>query len=763
MFDSTRIDSATVDTWKLVSLSALPTPWLLILAALVVSAAVMACLGVRHEVVRARRWALWGLRILAALCALFFLCEPGIRRVQVARVKNRVVLLADRSASMNFPISAQNESRREVVARALESLRPQIEAMKDRFSFEVLGFEPEIAPVTAAQLSKEPARGSKTDLLSTLRSLKASEGGSVRQLSGVIVFSDGADNAELAAGMSGRSKQLLEDYGVPVSTVAIGEGGLNDLAIENVKVDDFAFVRNSITAEVEVRARGFSGTSTQAVLRREGRVVSSAPLRFESNDEIQTVKFTFAPDQTGRFVYTVSVPVFPGEAISENNSRALTLKVIRDRVRVLLVAGRPSWDERFLRGLLKQDSNVELISFYILRGSSDDLNTPQDELSLIPFPRDEIFREKVNTFDLIAILNFNNDDPSISLGMYEDSIKQYLLNGGALAYVGGDRTFADARLTSFADVLPVATAGASDPTPFRVRLTAEGARHPITALGTGSQSTESAWEGLPSVVGMNTVRARPGATVLLDHPFVLVDGKNAPVLSIWDYGRGRVMALSTDGSWAWGFTSHALGAQSRLYERFWSNAVRWLVRDPELTAMSVAADSPTVEPGKNVGIAVVARSSDFQPAPGAEVTIELISADDGRVVAQKTVTAGSDGTAHVDFPPAPAGAYKVTGRAKQGDKVLGEMTDAVAIRATGPEMADARVNVSLLKDIAQATQGAFFDSTSFSLSDVPLKEAPLVEVGRSRDQSIWDRWYWLVLMVLVMGTEWGLRRRFGYI
>ena len=94
------------------------------------------------------------------------------------------------------------------------------------------------------------------------------------------------------------------------------------------------------------------------VLRREGQVVASKTVRLSSDDDAQTVAFTFTPDQTGRFVYTVGVPVFPDEAVTENNSRSFVLKVIRDRVRVLLVVGRPSWDERFLRGLLKQDANA---------------------------------------------------------------------------------------------------------------------------------------------------------------------------------------------------------------------------------------------------------------------------------------------------------------------------------------------------------------------------------------------------------------------
>lgn len=757
------MDSAAVDSWKLVSLSALPHVALWGLGVAVLVGAVLACLGVAREPLAARKWALWTLRVLAAVCAIFFLFEPGLRKVQVARVKNRVAVLVDRSASMTFPVAAGKQSRSQAVAESLTALAPQMDAMKDRFSFEVIGFDPELSPISAKTVETEPARGNKTDLLSTLRSLKASEGTSARKLSGVVVYSDGADNAELAQGLNGRAKQVLEGFGVPVSTVAVGQGGLKDLAIENIKVDDFAFVRNSITAEVEVRARGFSGQATQAVLKREGRVVASTPVRFASDDDVQVAKFTFAPDQTGRFVYTVSAPVFPDEAVTENNSRAFTLKVIRDRVRVLLVAGRPSWDERFLRGLLKQDANVELISFYILRNSPDDPLVSQDELSLIPFPRDEIFSEKVHTFDLLVILNFNNDDLSISLMQYEDSIKKYLLNGGALAYVGGDRSFGDARFTTFAEVLPVATAGASEVGPFKARLTPEGARHPITALGTGSVSTEAAWEALPPVPGMNLVRARPGATVLLDNPFSLVDGKNAPLLSIWDYGRGRVMALTSDGSWAWAFTSHVGGAPSRVYERLWGNAVRWLVRDPELTAMSVTADSPTVEPGKPVGISAVARSSDFQPVAGAQVTIELISADDGQIVAQQTVPAGPDGTAHVEFPSPPAGPYKIVGRATQGEKVLGEMSDAIAVRASGKELSDARVNAALLEDLAKATGGAFFEGPSFSLSDVPFKEPPLVEVGRSRDQPLWDRWYWLALMVFIMGAEWALRRRFGYI
>lgn len=755
------------DTWKLVSLSPLPMVALFGLVLALALGVGLACWGVRREATRKRRWLLWTLRVLAGVCALFFLLEPGLRRLQVARVKNRVAVLVDRSGSMSFPVEPRGASRNDTVATALETLGPQMKALEDRYAFETWAFDPELTPITVDGLRTTPPTASRSDLFAALRAIKAGDTGGARKLSGVILFSDGVDNADLTGGLTGRPKQMLEQLGVPVTTVAVGKGGLTDLAIDAVKVDDFAFVRNSISADVEIHGRGFADQAVQVVLKREGQIVATKVAQFETNDETQTVKFTFTPDQTGRFVYTVAVPVYPDEVVAENNTRSFALKVIRDRVRVLLVAGRPTWDERFLRGVLKQDANVELISFYILRNGTDNSGAFDEprELSLIPFPREEIFQKKIDTFDVVIVLNFGSEDQQVSLQSFRDDIERYVLHGGAFAYLGGDRSFGEAQspINPFEKVLPVSTAGLASLEPFVAKLTLPGLRHPITALGTGSVSSEAAWAAFPPVPGMNLTRAKPGATVLLTHPTLAVDGSPAPLLTISELGRGRSMAISTDGTWYWAFPSHAAGAPTRNYERFWSNAIRWLVRDPDLTTLSVTADPASVEPGKPVGVVVVARQSDYQPAPDAKVSVDLIDADDGHLVGQHSGGVDADGMVRFEFPPPPAGAYKLVGRATKDDKPLGEGSDAVAVRAVGPELADARVNGPLLEEIAKATGGAFFDSTSFSLSDVPLREPLLVEVGRSKDQPLWDRWYWLTLLCAILGLEWAVRRRFGYI
>ena len=42
-------------------------------------------------------------------------------------------------------------------------------------------------------------------------------------------------------------------------------------------------------------------------------------------------------------------------------------------------------------------------------------------------------------------------------------------------------------------------------------------------------------------------------------------------------------------------------------------------------------------------------------------------------------------------------------------------------------------------------------------------DPPVVEVGRSKDRPLWDRPSALLALVALLGAEWFLRRRFGYV
>jgi uncharacterized membrane protein len=617
------------------------------------------------------------------------------------------------------------------------------------------------------------ADGGTTDLLGALTS--AAQGGSGRPLAGALVVSDGADHGALAAGLSPAARDKLRALGAPVTTVVTGGDAPRDLAIERVAVDEFAFVRNTVTVEATLAARGYDGERVTVALRRDGATLTQRPAVLK--DGRATVRLSYAPDSTGTFVLTVAAPVLEGEALTQNNTRSFVLRVIRDRVRVLLVAGRPSWDERFLRGLLKQDANVDLVSFYILRGVTDRAG-PQEELSLIPFPVAEIFGEQLRTFDVVVFVNFAYQPyRSLDIERHLPAIRDYVKNGGAFAMLGGEQSFGEGRYsaTALAEVLPVeALEGMGLAVEqFRPRLTSEGRRHPITNLVAGDAPNAAAWAALPPLPLLNRTRALAGASgsrVLLEAPEIAVGGRPAPLVAVREVGAGRTLAVTTDSSWFWGFLAAEQGGSTRSYQRFWTNALRWLVRDPDLAPVRVDPDARETDLGQPVGVTVSASAPDWSPAAGAPLLVELLG-EGGGAASRAEGTIGPDGTAHVRVPPPAApGAYRV--QATVATRCAAETpcpaeapreraTGAVAIRAAGPEDLDVAPRPALLRAVAEATGGRSL-ATGDRLPDLPLAEAEVVEVGRREDRPLWDRAWTLLALALLVGAEWTLRRRWGH-
>ena len=70
-------------------------------------------------------------------------------------------------------------------------------------------------------------------------------------------------------------------------------------------------------------------------------------------------------------------------------------------------------------------------------GDASELRNPERELSLIPFPMEEIFDTKLHTFDVVVFQNFGYAEPALSIASYERNLEQYVSAGGALLVIGG--------------------------------------------------------------------------------------------------------------------------------------------------------------------------------------------------------------------------------------------------------------------------------------------------------------------------------------
>jgi uncharacterized membrane protein len=613
------------------------------------------------------------------------------------------------------------------------------------------------------------ATGDKSDILKALEGSLASRAG--RQLAGVILLSDGADNAELTRNsLSVELRERLSEAGVPVHTFALGaESGFKDLAVAAVHADDFAFVRNPLEVDALIEARGFPDLQVPVTLKRDGKVVAITTAQLREGEATATVTFKFEPREVGEAVYSVEVPLQSGEALLDNNRQFFTLKIIRDRIRVLQVAGRPSWDVRFLRKLLKENPSVDLISFFILRTQTDTSAVRPDELSLIPFPTQELFTEELGTFDVVIFQNFNFGP--YQMGGYLTNVRDFVIEkGGGFAMVGGELSFSEAGydMTPLADLLPVLLPngrGHYVEESYQPVVTEAGRRHPM--LGFLGADAVATLNKLPPLEGFNHTRGlAPGAEALLTHPAPQSGPAGQPVLAVREMGRGRTLSLHTDSLWFWALPDAGQQGRGSAHRELWANAIRWLIGDPALSRIRVEARASAFDPGEDVVLAVRAFDPSYGPLANAQVELVLDGVKDGAAFAAAsaiTLKGATNATGEwLARIPAPGpGAYRARVTARASGLFLGADEDAFLVRRADREISNGAPRPQLLAALSHATDGSVLEEPA-GLARARWQVPQSVRVHRRKTEPLWDRWEVVALFTAVWVTEWVLRRRRGY-
>jgi len=720
-----------------------------------------------------RRALLIALRGGAAFAALVVFLEPAVELRQVAREPNRIAILIDDSKSMSLAERAEGPTRIERARRLLAASHGALDAWQRDHKLDFYTFADNVAATTPEALTNDPAQGRSTLLRKALEYVRGRYEG--RDLAGVVVISDGAATGSFDEDSGdGAVRDFLRSLDTRVHTVWAARDGLKDVAIARVMADEFAFVRTAVKIEARIHTTGLPARQVMVTLSTDGQPLRQKLVELPAGEHDVPVTFEITPPRVGRYVYEVAVPVAPGEAVASNNTRSFVVRVIRDKIRVLQVAGQPSWDERALRQMLKSNPNVDLISFFILRTQDDISLVPNDEMSLIRFPTRELFEQQLPSFDLIILQNF--EYMPYDIRDYLENIRSYVEGGGGFAMLGGPLAFGSGgyQNTPVAAALPVELAGPLDSgvlvdtQRFSPQLTDIGAQHPVTALRYAVDDNRAAWAQLPQLEGVNVIEgAKPDALVLAVHPRLRTkNGRPMPVIVAGEYGKGRTLAVTTDTLWRWGFVAAARpGDDGRQYTKLWENAIRWLIQDPDLRNLHVDSDAVEYVPGATVRVTTRLLGRDYQPLAGGEVSLELkrgANPQAAELVQTQKVKVGDDGTAMTELTGLTPGVYRVIGHAKIAGHDV-DATDIFLVRENGIELDRPTGDRAALDAISRATGGIALGTVDQLPAELPFDPPRIVRVDRRTDVELWSRPILLVLLVGLLGLEWLLRQRSGYL
>ena len=717
-----------------------------------------------------RRATLLLLRGGACCGALVLFLAPALEVRQVAREPNRIAVLVDDSRSMSIAETTGGPTRADRAAAAIRASQAAFAAWRTTRRVDFFTFSDGLLPVSETELAlSRPARGDATLLGEALQSLRARY--EAHELAGIVVLSDGIATGKLAEDAAGAATtELLTGLDAQVHTLFAAEGTLRDLAVARLDVDELAFARTVQTVEATITATGLPTQEVPVTLRRDGVVVRETRVTVGGNRESARVTFEVVPERVGQQVLEVSVPLLAGEAIATNNARLAVVRVTRDRLRVLQIAGRPSWDVRALRGALESDPNVDLVSFFILRTPDDIQLVPPEEMSLIPFPTDELFGQELGSFDVVVMMNF--EPGPYGIAPYLDQLARFVVGGGGLAVVGGDLAFSSGGYagTPLAALLPVTllpdgpAAAITSTSEFHPVVPALGQRHPILAFRLDPRENLARLASLPPLEGQNLVAGPgPGAQVLLEHPTLRTRaGLPMPVMATRDHGAGRTLAVLTDSTWRWGLVAAGReGDDGRAHATFWDRALRWLIRDPDLDHLRLEPDHTAYDPGVPITLAARLYGADYLPAAGATVDVELgLATADTPPTWRAKLTLDADGHAHAAPPTLAPGAYRAVARADLAGHAI-SATALFLVRAESAELSRPAADDALLRQISSATAGQFLGAASSLPLDLPFAPLRVVRVDRRLELELWSEPMIQLLTLGLLMAEWTLRRSSG--
>ncbi|MEM1030141.1 MAG: glutamine amidotransferase [Myxococcota bacterium] len=725
--------------------------------ALVVAAA--SALLLLYELIRAHGRHHRGWVAVSGFAALALLAVAILRPVRVeergASVGARLTLLVDTSRSMDLPADTPGGTRRAVLDRVMPELgRHFAEVRLSSLSFG-LG---DPVPIEGASWSEAtPALGS--DLSAALEDV-ARANDDLPQA--VVVVTDGRLDRPGEERVATALRSALGELRVPVHGVQVVSETPADAAVATVNMAEAVVAHQPVTVRIGVRCVGGLSCDEVPVVVRELHHETEAKRRAAGTVQVVdgegTVELEVTLDRAGKRILEVGIESPSGDEIAENDRRLVTVDVARDRIRLLHVAGRPTYDVRALRTWLKSDAAVDVVAFFILRTRDDQVRARPDELALIPFPVDELFTEHLPSFDAVVLQDF--DARPYGLSKHLPALADYVRGGGGLIMVGGPDAFVSGNYarTRLADVLPISLRGiprdgAIDLGSFVPRFTKAGRFAPVLAPMRALLGMR-----LPEMPGSNRVGpARDGATVLLEHPTLEIGGGAMPVLALGEYGSGRSIALTFDGSHQLLFSEFAQDEAGRAHGAFWDALLGWLMRDPRFEPATVSAPDGCIA-GQSTSLRVRAVFAD--DGAKAELAVAPMGAptEPAGALVTRTVDLAGDGTpAVVDLGPFAPGGYTATVRFTDQGQAAPSRYD-FACEAGGREWADPRPDRARLEAIAETTGGVVVDPTD--IASLPLPEAARV-VAERRVRPLLPPWAWTLLAATCLGGHWIARRRAG--
>mgnify|MGYP002623125126 CR=1 FL=1 len=713
------------------------------------------------------------MRVLALVMLAWLLWGPSeVTELPQGDALPRVVMLADTSASMaqedivdrgvsESPISRWAALQRTWLDRAF------LETLRQRSELSLVGFDEQTRSLPTDSLADAPT-GRHTDLFTA--ALQATRLTTDAAPGLLVILSDGHDTRRTS---DPATIEQLAREGWTIVGVPVGSGAsVPDLAVAVWPDADFLFPGQSTHLNATVSHVGFAGQAVDVDLYHEDERIDTQRITMGDapsqrlRSRVTPVDATNAPDEPVLHAYRVIARPIEGERVTENNQRHAFVQVQREHIRVALFEGQPYWDTRYLAKVLAEDAQVDLTAVYAL-GTDRTITVHhtggQRESTPILAAADAtaLTREQINAFDVIIL---GKGAEAFFAGSRAQLLVDFVEErGGSLILARGkpfDDTTDEGRAAQaiLAKVEPVEW-GDQAVHSLSLELTQQGRTDPLLRFEEPA-SLDAIVTRLPDMIAATRVTKEKSASIVLLRQKPRDDGDTPAMAAVAhiNAGKGKVLAVMTDGLWRWALLPSRLNELDSVFQVFWSRTVRWLATGGEFLpgqSVSLRLSRLTTEPGDAVEVMVATRyvDADFKPV------LRLIAPDGSAQTIALVRSSEQSAEYRASLRPQQSGVHRVELDAPGMTPAKHELRLAVYDQSI--EKLDPSARPQILHALSEATGGRCLDLSQREELFSMLENVAQARLSDRREDWAFDEPLVLGAILLLLGIEWFTRRRNG--
>ena len=352
------------------------------------------------------------------------------------RFPSRVAVLVDSSASMTLaannpsstsPSSTDAAESRATIARKLLADAGLVDSLRDQHEVAVWQFSNGLEPVTVFPLAaseSDPAatnspsndwqnsllaQGSETQLgEALLQTLRREQGDS---LAGILLLTDGGNNAGVDPL---RAAAACADAGVAVHPIGLGSEYLpSNVRVADLLIPARVFPGDRFSVTGYLQSQGLEGQTARVelILTDEtssssdskdvnGTILDTTEVRLAGDGDLLAVRFDLdGLNKPGSRALAIRVVPPAADSRTGDNLEAADIEVVDSAMNVLLLAGGPGREYRFLRNVLTRDRSFAVD---VLLGSARPGLSQDARQILTEFPATA---EALDAYDVVVAID----------------------------------------------------------------------------------------------------------------------------------------------------------------------------------------------------------------------------------------------------------------------------------------------------------------------------------------------------------------------